>query len=245
MCVTHETASPVFLCETEHGFLPLPFLLLLLLLLLLLSLLTFLCRLPHKKVSVRAWRTQKGPTSLGRAQRRRALPLFSCFSLLLSMKGCLPSCLPQKATSLPPSPQCFPHGSKDGSGWFFFASKGHELAISIHMAISTHSHLERLHKLCLPACLYDYPTTNAGMQNGSSVGICTCCIHIFARLASTCMLSPVRINKISASELSRKFIKGALLVGYKHKRKKKPKQAVLVTRGAPTYPGTSLTNNGI
>ncbi len=25
------------------------------------------------------------------------------------------------------------------------------------------------------------PTTNGGMQNGSSVGICTCCIDVFAR----------------------------------------------------------------
>ena len=53
------------------------------------------------------------------------------------------------------------------------------------------------------------------MQNGSSVGIYyTQCIHVFARLAPIGMLSrSVIINKISASELSRKFIKSALLVG--------------------------------
>ena len=30
---------------------------------------------------------------------------------------------------------------------------------------------------------------SGGMQNGSSVGICTHCIHVLARLAPTCMLS--------------------------------------------------------
>ncbi len=35
-----------------------------------------------------------------------------------------------------------------------------------------------------------FPTTNGGMQNGSSAGICTHCIHVFfARLALICMLS--------------------------------------------------------
>ncbi len=41
----------------------------------------------------------------------------------------------------------------------------------------------------------------------------THCMHVFARLALICVLSRVLTNKISASELSRKFIKGALLVG--------------------------------
>ncbi len=50
-----------------------------------------------------------------------------------------------------------------------------------------------------------YPTTNGGMQNGSLVGIYTHCIHNFAQ--------SVLINKISASELSWKFIKSELLVG--------------------------------
>ncbi len=43
------------------------------------------------------------------------------------------------------------------------------------------------------------------MQNGSSVGMCTHCVHVFA--------GSVLSNKISASELRRKFIKSALLVG--------------------------------
>ncbi len=51
------------------------------------------------------------------------------------------------------------------------------------------------------------------MQNGSSVGICTRCIHVFARLAPDLYAQSVLIHKISASELSRKFIKSALLVG--------------------------------
>ena len=33
-----------------------------------------------------------------------------------------------------------------------------------------------------------YPTTNGGMQNGSSVKTCTNCTHVFARLAPICML---------------------------------------------------------
>ncbi len=47
------------------------------------------------------------------------------------------------------------------------------------------------------------------MQNGCSVEIYTHCIHAFARLYAQSVL----ISKISASELSRKFIKSALLVG--------------------------------
>ncbi len=57
------------------------------------------------------------------------------------------------------------------------------------------------------------PTTNGGMQNGSSVGICTRCVHVFARLGADVYAQSVLINKVSASELSRKFIKVASLVG--------------------------------
>ncbi len=57
------------------------------------------------------------------------------------------------------------------------------------------------------------PTTNGGTQNGSSVGICTHCIRVLARSAPICNAQWVLINKISASELSRNFIKSALLVG--------------------------------
>ncbi len=32
---------------------------------------------------------------------------------------------------------------------------------------------------------HTYPTTNCGMQNGSSVGICVYCTHVSARSAST------------------------------------------------------------
>ncbi len=56
-----------------------------------------------------------------------------------------------------------------------------------------------------------YPTTNGGMQNGSSVGILThSMVQVFARLAPTCMLI---INFVSALELSRNLIKSALSVG--------------------------------
>ena len=56
-------------------------------------------------------------------------------------------------------------------------------------------------------------------KNGSSVGIRTCCIHIFACLAPICVLGRCLLKKISASELSRKFIKSALLVGQQKKIK--------------------------
>ncbi len=74
------------------------------------------------------------------------------------------------------------------------------------------------------------PTTNGGMQkrnivNKISAGILytTQCIHIFPRLAlfvSRCIGA-----KFSASELSRKFIKSALLVGraFSHIFQKKKK----------------------
>ncbi len=51
------------------------------------------------------------------------------------------------------------------------------------------------------------------MQNGSSVGICTQRIYVSARLAQICVLSRCLRTKISASELSGKSIKSALLVG--------------------------------
>ncbi len=50
-------------------------------------------------------------------------------------------------------------------------------------------------------------------KNESSVGICTRCIHVLARLGADLYAQSVIINKISASELSRKLIKSALLVG--------------------------------
>ncbi len=60
---------------------------------------------------------------------------------------------------------------------------------------------------------FSSPTTNGGIENGMSVGICTHCIPVFARWAPDLHAQSVIINKISASELSQKFIKSALLVG--------------------------------
>ncbi len=54
------------------------------------------------------------------------------------------------------------------------------------------------------------------MQNGSSVGICTRCTHAFRTFCTDLYAHSVRINKISASEVSWKFIKSALLVGRTH-----------------------------
>ncbi len=58
-----------------------------------------------------------------------------------------------------------------------------------------------------------FPTTNNCMQNGSSVGIRTHCMHIFCMFGADLYAQSLLSNKISASELSRKFIKGPLLVG--------------------------------
>ncbi len=59
-----------------------------------------------------------------------------------------------------------------------------------------------------------FPTTKGGMQNGSSVGTCTHCVRVFfCTFDVDSYAQSAIINKISASELRRKFIKGALLVG--------------------------------
>ncbi len=58
------------------------------------------------------------------------------------------------------------------------------------------------------------PTTNGGMQNVSSVGVCTYTMHTrFCMFGTKLYAQSVLINKISASELSRKFVMSALLVG--------------------------------
>ncbi len=55
---------------------------------------------------------------------------------------------------------------------------------------------------------------HGGMQNGTSVGINNaCCIYVFCTFGADLYAQSVLINKISASELSRKFMKSALLVG--------------------------------
>ncbi len=53
---------------------------------------------------------------------------------------------------------------------------------------------------------YCCPTINGGMQNGRSVGLCTHCTHVFARLAPICMLSRYLLTKF----LRRSFV-GSLL----------------------------------
>ncbi len=52
------------------------------------------------------------------------------------------------------------------------------------------------------------------MQNESSVEICTHCIHTFCTFGTNLCAQLALINTIFASELSRKFIKGPLLVGH-------------------------------
>ncbi len=53
------------------------------------------------------------------------------------------------------------------------------------------------------------PTTKGGMQ----YGIYTHCIHVFCTFGADLYPQSVLIDKMSASELSRKFVKSALLVG--------------------------------
>ncbi len=52
------------------------------------------------------------------------------------------------------------------------------------------------------------------MKNGSSVGIYTHFIHVFARLAPICMLSRCLSTKFLHRNSCRKFIKSALVVGW-------------------------------
>ncbi len=80
-----------------------------------------------------------------------------------------------------------------------------------------------------------FPTSNGGMQNGSSIEICTQCTHIFARLAADSHAQSGLVGKISATDLMRKFIKSALLVGYSSKAKKK--NAYLVFKPSPLLVG--------
>ena len=58
--------------------------------------------------------------------------------------------------------------------------------------------------------LSTYPTAKGGMQNESLVGIYT----RFCTFGTNLYAQSVLVIKISASELSQKFIKVALLVGY-------------------------------
>ncbi len=58
-----------------------------------------------------------------------------------------------------------------------------------------------------------HPTTNGGMQTGSSVGMFTHCIHVFCTSGADLYCQLALIHKISSSQLSGKFIKSALLVG--------------------------------
>ena len=61
--------------------------------------------------------------------------------------------------------------------------------------------------------LLSRPTNVAGAQNGSSVEIRTRCTHVFAAFGTDLYAQSVISNEIFASEISRKLIKSALLVG--------------------------------
>ncbi len=56
-----------------------------------------------------------------------------------------------------------------------------------------------------------YPTTNGRMLSGSSAGLCAHCVSIFCTFGANFYAQSVLISKISASEISRKFIKSAIV----------------------------------
>ncbi len=82
------------------------------------------------------------------------------------------------------------------------------------------------------------------MQNWSSVEICSHCIHIFARLAPICMLQSMLTNKTSAAEISRKFIKTALLVGQAKKTHVCSNMQFLCQQFLPPSPGGTERKGG-
>ncbi len=74
----------------------------------------------------------------------------------------------------------------------------------LKLAIKDHSLY--VHNTKLETAWCTTPTTNGGMQNGSSVGMCTRCVHVFCTFGADLCAQSVLRNKISASEFSRKFI---------------------------------------
>ncbi len=83
-------------------------------------------------------------------------------------------------------------------------------------AVGEEDHLERGSKeeTCTTTTTPTVPNHQRRWHNGGSAGIGTRRVHVFiARLAPTCVLGRCLVKKISASELSRNFVKSALLVG--------------------------------
>ena len=84
----------------------------------------------------------------------------------------------------------------------------------VHVPHHHHLAKKKNQKHCSSVSAY-LPTSNGGVQNGSSVGICSRCVHGFFCTFGIRFARSVGalINKISASELSQKFIKSTLLDG--------------------------------
>ena len=57
------------------------------------------------------------------------------------------------------------------------------------------------------------PTTNGGLQNGSSVGMRTRCMHVFARSAPICKLSRCLLTKVLHLSSVRGLLTVFLLAG--------------------------------
>ncbi len=60
-----------------------------------------------------------------------------------------------------------------------------------------------------------FPTSNGGMQKGSSVGMCTHCIHVFAHLALICMLSRCLGTKFPHRSSGGSLLRVSCWLGYK------------------------------
>ncbi len=81
--------------------------------------------------------------------------------------------------------------------------------------------------LLVPSPHHPYPTTNGGMQNGSSVGIYTHFIHVFFTFGADLYVQSVLINKIPASELSRSLLSVRCWLGTRNQMMAKKKKRTL------------------
>ncbi len=97
--------------------------------------------------------------------------------------------------------------------FFFFRGTNFAMATLVGWLNYTRKQNGGLYSNLHPASTTQPPTVVWKMEAHLKCVPTTRCMHVFARLAPTCNAPSVLINKISASEHSRKFIKSASLVG--------------------------------
>ena len=101
-----------------------------------------------------------------------------------------------------------------------FARPTHRFCVSVNIQILMR-HLDRPKIVGrvtrglrdVSCCLCGRPTTNSGMQNGSSVGLRTRCIHVLAQLAPIFMLSRCLLTKFLARSSVESLLRVRCLVG--------------------------------